>query len=57
MEELRRDILIAESKARRLAYDWDNRYANAHLKEVSLLMQLATIQLDYADLAHEGLSS
>lgn len=54
LDRLRVDILDLEAKTRRMAYVWENRYAQAHLKEINLMSQLMIIQLDYASLADEG---
>ena len=56
LERVRTMLLELESTTRRMAYVYDNRYARAHLKEINLQAQLSLIQLDYAELAHEGLS-
>jgi len=52
--DLRTKILMLESDTRLMVYEWDNRYAEAHLKEINLMAQLMLIQLDYAKLADEG---
>ena len=54
MKELRKRILWIEKMTRNLQSEYDNKYAQAHLREINLQAQLMLIQLDYARLAQEA---
>ena len=51
MKDLRERILLIEKMSRDLQTEYDNKYAQAHLREINLQAQLMLIQLDYAKLA------
>ncbi len=51
MKDLRKRILEIEKLSRDLQTEYDNKYAQAHLREINLQAQLMLIQLDYARLA------
>ena len=53
MKELRKRILWIEKMTRNLQSEYDNKYAQAHLREINLQAQLMLIQLDYVKLAQE----
>ncbi len=50
-DELRLALLSAEKSARDMIGDYENRYAQAHLSEVSAFMRLGLAQIEYARLA------
>ena len=51
LKDLRKRILEIEKLTRDLQTEYDNKYAQAHLREINLQAQLMLIQLDYAKLA------
>ena len=55
MHELMLKLLQLERTARSMQYEYDNKYAAAHLEEIRLLLKLALVQVKYAELAHKGL--
>lgn len=53
MKELRLKLLELEKFARDIRYEYDNKYARAHIQEIILHVNMALVQVEYAALAKD----
>jgi len=54
VDSIRGTLLRLENDTRRAQYVYENKYAQAHLEEVNLLLKMALVQLKYAAYADQA---